>query len=124
MMGIIEKGAEYAWIEAQAGYKNIGYAGVGSGFRLRGAETVYVPGLYGNYNATPYYAHNIIDVDYLSVGYYPLSGDQANYAGMAAGVCRISGILRRHGIKRRYAPAVPRIPRRGAVPGKLFRISV
>lgn len=84
MMGIIEKGAEYAWIEAQAGYKNIGYAGVGSGFRLRGAETVYVPGLYGNYNATPYYAHNIIDVDYLSVGYYPLSGDQANYAGMAA----------------------------------------
>ena len=83
LMGIIEKGAEYAWIQAQAGYENIGYAGVGSGFRVRGAETIYVPALYGTYSQTPYYASNVIDMDYVSVGYYPLSGDKANYVGMA-----------------------------------------
>lgn len=83
LMGIIEKGAEYAWIQAMAGYENIGYAGVGSGFRVRGGESIYVPGLYGTYNQTPYYASNVIETDYVSVGYYPLSGDKANYVGMA-----------------------------------------
>ena len=83
LMGIIEKGAEFATIEAAAGNKETGYANICAEFQVRGSDTVYQQGVWGDNSVYTYFAEDRVGVDYVSVGYYPLSADDAGYAGMA-----------------------------------------
>ncbi len=83
LMGIIEKGAEYASIEASAGNEEIGYASICPDFQVRGSDTVYQQGVWGDSSVYTYFSEEKAGVDYVSVGYYPLAGDAAGYTGMA-----------------------------------------
>lgn len=77
-MGIIEQGAEYCTLRAQAGDANIGYSSVYAWADVRGQDVVYLSGIWRNK-----YSDELNQVDPLVIGFYGLSGDQANYVGMA-----------------------------------------
>lgn len=83
VFGIIEQGAGAAVIEAQAGYARSGYSNIYPTFWLRGYD-VFRFGSYatGN-NITTRVSDDIADCEF-SVAYYLLSGEAADYNGMAA----------------------------------------
>lgn len=83
MLGVVENGAEAAWIETAAGDAEIGYSGVYASFQIRGGEELVYSSL-GNHDAVAVkYSNAIVDEEYVSVRYLPLSED-ATYIGMAA----------------------------------------
>lgn len=79
---IIDKGAETALLTTRAGSSTTGYTTVYSTFQLRG-YTNHVAKLFGGKKKdTVIYANQLIDTP-VSVRLYPLSGEDANYSGMA-----------------------------------------
>lgn len=82
LLGIIEKGAESALIEAEAGNSRTGYSTIYPNFYVRGYDA-YPTNLHSwSYKDLKYISDNISEID-IKVGYYPLSGEKANYNGMA-----------------------------------------
>ena len=82
IMGIIEQGAGATKIEAQAGNSKLGYSNVGATFYVRGYDS-YVYIYHGKYKGITDSASENISGQTLSISYYPLFGENADYAGMA-----------------------------------------
>ena len=82
VLGIIEQGAETAFIEAQAGYARLGYSQVGATFYFRGYDT-FRHGTYATGNAVTTRTSEERSSEKVSVAYYPLQGQEADYNGMA-----------------------------------------
>lgn len=82
LLGIIEQGAGAAVIEAQTSNKRIGYSNVGATFYVRGYDEFS----FSSY-ATGFTILNTVTDDItnekMSVAYYPLLGQKADYNGMA-----------------------------------------
>lgn len=79
---VIESGAESAFIDTVAGSSQIGYSSVCARFQLRG-YTNHVAKFFGaSQSAEMLYSAPMI-TKRISVLYYPLSGEDANYSGMA-----------------------------------------
>lgn len=82
LLGIIEDGAGAAEINAEAGNDRLGYSNVGVTFYVRGTDTFrYISSGTGNGITTR--IHDEISGQTMSVAYYPLYGDEADYNGMA-----------------------------------------
>ena len=82
VLGIIEQGAGAAVIEAQAGYARAGYSNIYPTFYLRGYD-VFRFGSYATGNNITTRVSDEIAAHTFSITYYPLSGDEADYTGMA-----------------------------------------
>lgn len=82
VFGIIEQGAGAAVIEAQTGYARSGYSNVYPTFYLRGYD-VFRFGSYATGNNITTRVSDDIAKHKFSVAYYPLSGEKADYNGMA-----------------------------------------
>ena len=82
VLGIIEQGAGAALIEAQAGYARVGYSNVYPTFYLRGYD-VFRFGSYATGNNITTRVSDDITQNTVSVAYYPLTGSEADYNGMA-----------------------------------------
>lgn len=76
---IVETGSEMANISVNAGSTSIGYSAVYSSFQLRSYNESK---LTGSANVQDVYAKSMADT-LITVGYYPLTNDNANYSGMA-----------------------------------------
>jgi len=82
IMGIIKQGAGSCEIEAQAGNSKLGYSNVDAIFYVRGYdEFSYV--YQGKYQGITKRVNADISGQVLSVSYYTLYGDEADYNGMA-----------------------------------------
>ena len=80
---VIESGADSALIESVSGAITYGYSSAYSTFNLRGS-TRHLSEVYANEMADTYvYGEEMINTP-LSVRFYPLTGENANYSGMAA----------------------------------------
>lgn len=84
---IIEQGAACALVEATAGDEKIGYSAVYPTFCLRGRNVSTVSFQNGSVSEVETISEGLSSYERLSVGYYPLRGEEAGYAGMA-NVCR------------------------------------
>ncbi len=82
LLGIIEEGAGSASIEAQAGYARMGYSNVGATFYFRGRDT-FRYGTYATGNSVTTRVSEERSRQKVTVSYYPLYGDEADYNGMA-----------------------------------------
>ncbi len=83
VLGVITSGAEQASIEWNVGSKTIGYSSVYPSFRIRGYNLIEAPeGYAGTAFEVPVF-DNFVTETPLRVSYYTLSGDDANYIGMA-----------------------------------------
>lgn len=81
-VAIIEESAESADIKAIVGSGSIGYSSVYTVFQLRGYSTNMAQFL-GNFQQKMYvFAESMIETP-LVVGFYPLTGESADYSGMA-----------------------------------------
>lgn len=83
VLGIIENGAGAAFIDAQAGYARLGYSQVGVTFYVRGWDT-FRHGTYATGNAVITRVSEERSMQKMTVSYYPLQGEKADYNGMAA----------------------------------------
>lgn len=81
--GVIEQGAPCASVNAVSGDVKIGYSSVYPTFCLRGSNISAIAFQGGNVAEVETIADDICTYEKLSVGYYFLSGDHANYTGMA-----------------------------------------
>lgn len=82
LLGIIESGAESAVIQAEAGNSRTGYSTVYPTLYVRGYDA-YPTNLHSwSYKDLKHISEDIADVE-IKVGYYPLSGEEADYNGMA-----------------------------------------
>lgn len=79
MFAIIEEGEGAARIDAQAGNSRNGYSTVYATFNVRGYNNIE-HGVTDTYLLSKTRAEDAV----FSVGYYPLSGESADYSGMAA----------------------------------------
>ena len=82
IFAIIESGAETAYIEARYGSQSLNYSSVYTAFQVRGYAMVRATLFQGNRKDSTVYSDQFVKTE-LSVGFYPLSGDAANYSGMA-----------------------------------------
>ena len=82
LLGIIEEGAGAAVIDAQAGNERLGYSNVGATFYVRGYDKFFFT-YHGKPQGTTRRINDNISPVRMSVGYYPLTGEDAGYAGMA-----------------------------------------
>lgn len=82
MLGIIESGAGSAEIEAQAGNNRLGYSNIGAKFYVRGYDRFFFT-YHGKPQGTTSRVNDNIAKVKMTVGFYPLHGEKANYAGMA-----------------------------------------
>lgn len=81
-LAVIENGEETATLTANAGATQFGYSTVYPSFQIRG-RTNHTATMYGSTEVdSVIYTNNVI-TDKLSVRYFPLSGADANYSGMA-----------------------------------------
>lgn len=83
LLGIIEDGAACAEIEAQTGSDKIGRSAVWVTFALRGSNVSAVSFNGGQTTDVENVSKDISAYKRLSVGYYPLYGEDADYSGMA-----------------------------------------
>jgi len=82
IMGIIKNGAGACEIQAQAGNTRLGYSNVGVNFYVRGYdEFSYV--YHGKYQGIASRVNEELSGHKLTVSYYPLYGDEADYNGIA-----------------------------------------
>lgn len=82
IFGIIEDGAESSLLDMKVGATSIGYSGVYVTYQLRG-YTANIKELYNNrYYKGEVYSDYMIEAP-LTVCYYPLYGEEANYSSMA-----------------------------------------
>lgn len=82
LMGIIESGASAAKINAEAGNSRTGWSGIYSQFYVRGYDSYPTTQFIWSYQDLDYFSDDITDT-VVSVGYYPLYGEEADYNGMA-----------------------------------------
>lgn len=82
VLGIIEQGAEAAFVDAQAGYARLGYSQVGTTFYFRGYD-VFRHGAYSTGNSVTTRVSAERSEEKMTVLYYPLQGEGADYNGMA-----------------------------------------
>ncbi|MBE6779903.1 MAG: hypothetical protein E7545_02875 [Ruminococcaceae bacterium] len=82
LFAIIEEGAASCDVKATAGDSTIGYAGARAVFAVRGRNTEKVAMSSGFYNYVNAYSEGIVDGN-CTVAYYPLSGEDSGYSGMA-----------------------------------------
>lgn len=78
LCAIIEKGAEHTFIDAEAGAANTGYSSVWAKFALRAYQWSKIK----NEQQVKLYSSSMSQ-DTLSVAYYMLNDDKADYVGMA-----------------------------------------
>ncbi len=83
LFAIITDGAELAELNWNVGSQNIGYSAVYPHFKIRGYNLVEPPARFANTKAHIQVFDSDITGSPLSVSYYPLSGDKADYTGMA-----------------------------------------
>lgn len=81
--GIIESGEGQADIQANAGDDRVGYSSVYATFRVRGYNRMYIEYSGRGTMEMLKLTDNIIHNGPLSVGYYPLPTEVANYTGLA-----------------------------------------
>jgi len=82
LLGIVEEGAGSAVVVAQAGNERLGYSNVGIKFYVRGYDRFFFT-YHGKPQGTTSRINDDIVNTKMSVGYYPLSGNDADYSGMA-----------------------------------------
>lgn len=82
LLSIIENGDEAATLNAAAGNKRTGYSNVYSTFYFRSFDKVNSGIQSLDYEDITKVSENMIK-DTVKIGYYPLSGDDASYVGMA-----------------------------------------
>lgn len=82
MMGIIEKGAGAVVLDGQAGNKKIGASNIGANFYFRGYDT-YRQKSYATGNLVATRMSEERSEQEVTVVYYPLQGEKADYNGMA-----------------------------------------
>lgn len=76
---IIENASESCNISVNAGAKNIGYSAVFATFQVRGYNKSFIA---GGSNDQDVYASSMVKTP-LTIGYYPLTENNANYSGIA-----------------------------------------
>lgn len=82
ILGIIEKHAGSAFLEATAGNRRTGYSNIYPTFYVRGYD-IFDKGAYKRMTDDLIRVSQAISKETISVGYYILSGDDADYNGMA-----------------------------------------
>jgi len=82
LFAVIGEGAEYAEIYAEAGNRRTGYSTVYSTFYLRGYDVVETDQWLWGYRDLNRISDTMLNTKF-AVTYYPLSGDDADYNGMA-----------------------------------------
>lgn len=80
--GIIENGAASASVDALVGDEKIGWSAVYPTFSIRGSNVSAVD-FTGGSSVVETISEDITGYEKIGVGYYPLSGEKANYSGMA-----------------------------------------
>lgn len=83
ILGIITSGAEQAFLDLNVGAENVGYSSVYPFFRIRGYNYTDRPQRLYIAEPTVTVFDEVISETPLSIAYYTLSGDKANYNGMA-----------------------------------------
>lgn len=83
ILGIITSGAASAEIDAIAGDEKIGWSGVYPTFTLRGSNVSAVSFNGGNVTEVETISEELTGYEKLSVSYHTLSGENADYSGMA-----------------------------------------
>lgn len=83
VLGVITSGAENAFLEANIGAVNIGYSSVYPFFRVRGYNRTKRPQRLFNAEPVVTVFDNTVLKTPISISFYTLSGDKANYSGMA-----------------------------------------
>ncbi len=81
VMGIIESGAEHSEIEMSVGRKTAKFSNVAANFYVRGYD-IYADKYTYTATITTRLSKEMVKST-LTVGFYPLTGEDANYAGMA-----------------------------------------
>ncbi len=84
LCGIINDGAACAEIEAQTGDEKVGRSAVWATFALRGSNVSAIAFNGGQTTDVENISKDISLYEKLSVGYYPLYGEDADYSGMAS----------------------------------------
>lgn len=79
---VISSGAQSASIDALYGSTTLGYSSVYATFRIRGSSRIRTTMYSGKINETVKYSDEPIE-SVCTVDFYPLSGEDANYSGMA-----------------------------------------
>ncbi len=79
---IIENGAASASVDAIVGDEKIGWSAVYPTFNVRGSNVSAIT-FTGGSNEVETIAEELTGYEKISVGYYPLSGENADYSGMA-----------------------------------------
>lgn len=82
--GIIEEGAACGSVEASVGDSEIGYSAVYPTFTIRGSNISAISFQDGKVSEVETISMDLSGYEKVSVGYYPLYGEKANYVGMAA----------------------------------------
>ena len=82
LFAIIEEGASNCDVKATAGDSTVGYAGARAVFAVRGRNTETVAMAAGHSKVVNSYSDGLVDGN-CTVAYYPLSGEDAGYSGMA-----------------------------------------
>lgn len=97
LFAIIEDGAASCNIVATAGDSTIGYSNVCAAFCVRGHNTEVVQMAEGGSQRVNTYSDGLIN-EKCSVAFYPLSGENAGYSGMAE--CYRNYLVKRYNIKK------------------------
>lgn len=79
---IIEQNAESAYIGAKVGATSLGYSGAYASYQVRGFSANYAQTLNNGKALMQIYAESLCDKP-MTVGFYPLTKEDANYSGMA-----------------------------------------
>lgn len=83
VLGIITSGAEGAELSWNIGSQNIGYSSVYPFFRIRGYNLIHAPEGFTTTEVEIKVFDEYINTTPLSVSFYPLTGEKADYNGMA-----------------------------------------
>ena len=82
IFAIIEEGASSCSIKASAGDNTVGYSNACAVFSVRGRNTEVVEMAKGNAQRVNNYSEGIVNGN-CTVAFYPLSGEESSYSGMA-----------------------------------------
>ncbi len=83
LAAIIESAPEAAFVSWKIGSTNIGHSSVYSNFHIRGYSYVESPAGFAASTMVVKLFDDAVTTEPLSVAFYPLSGEKANYVGMA-----------------------------------------
>ena len=97
LFAIVEAGAASCEIIASAGDSTVGYSNVRAAFCVRGHSTEVVQMAQGGSQRVNTYSEGLVD-EKCTVAFYPLSGDNAGYSGMAE--CYRKYLVERYNIKK------------------------